>query len=90
MQNLTIELPDELARSLAGIAAGEHKTLEQLAVERLRSLVEPGPHERPGSADAILRAVKRPPHLSSADLDELDAAIAAGRLPATTGKLFEG
>ena len=89
MANLSIDLPDDLARKLAGIAAAQHKSIQQLTLERLRALVEPGSEPRPGSASAILRAMKEAPHLSGADVDELDSAIAAGRLPVQTGQLFQ-
>jgi hypothetical protein len=32
--------------------------------------------------------MQMPPHLNSADVDDLDAAIAAGRLPVRTRDLF--
>jgi hypothetical protein len=35
-----------------------------------------------------LRVIEEPPHLSSADVDELDAVIAAGRLPIRARDLF--
>ncbi len=35
----------------------------------------------PGSAARILSAIHEPPHLSCADVDELENQIAAGRLP---------
>ena len=38
MTQLTIEIPDDLASGLAGIAAAQKKSLEQMALERLRSL----------------------------------------------------
>jgi hypothetical protein len=88
MANLNIEVPEDLARSLEGIAAAQHKSVQQLALERLRSLVEVTPELRAGSPAAVLRAMQEPPHLSSADVDELDAAILAGRLPIRTRELF--
>ena len=88
MANLAIELPDELARSLARIAATQHKTIQQLALERLLSLTDSGSEPPRGSAAAVLRAMKEPPHLSGSDVDQLDAAIAAGRLPVQTPELF--
>ena len=88
MANLIIELPDDLALSLEGIAAAQHKSIQQLALERLRSLVDAGPEPRAGSAAAILRVMREPPHPNLADVEELDAAIAAGRLPIRTRDLF--
>ena len=86
--NLTLEVPDDLVRSLEGIAATQHMSIQQLALERLRALVPACADLRPGSAAAILRIMQEPPHLTAADVDELDAAIAAGRLPVRTNDLF--
>ena len=79
--NLTIEVPDELARSLEGIAASQRVTVEQLALEGLSSLVETRPAMRTGTAASVLRAMRELPQIGAADTDELDAAISAGRLP---------
>jgi predicted transcriptional regulator len=88
MTNLIIEVPDDLARSLEGIAAAQNKSIQQLAVERLRSLVESSLEPRAGSAAAVLRAMREPPHLSDSDVDKLDAAIAGRLLPVRTRDLF--
>ena len=88
MANLIIEVPDGLVRSLEGIAAAQRKSIQQLALERLSSLVELIPEARPGSPAAVLRAMQEPPYPSSADVDELDAAILAGRLAIRTRDLF--
>jgi len=73
---MTIQIPDDLARSLEGLAAAEKKSVEQLALERLRSLVETA-----NSPEAVLRAVRELPHPSCSAVDDLEAAIAASRLP---------
>jgi hypothetical protein len=88
MAKLIIEVPDELVRSLEGIAAAQRKSVQQLALERLSSLVEVIPEPRAGSPAAVVQAMQEPPHPSSADVDELDAAIALGRLPIRTRDLF--
>ena len=88
MANLNIEMPDDLVRSLEGIAAAQRKSIQQLAVERLSSLVEDVPELRAGSPAAVLRVMLEPPHPTSADVDELEALIAAGRLPIRTRDLF--
>jgi hypothetical protein len=88
MANLTIEMPDDLARSLEGLAATQHKTIQELAVEGLRSLVTERSEPLRGSAAAVSRAMREPPHPSASDVDDLDAAIAAGRLPVRTRDLF--
>ena len=51
-------------------------------------VVESDPEYRVGSAATVLRAMREPPHLSAADVDELDAAIAAARLPVQSSDLF--
>jgi hypothetical protein len=88
MANLIIEVPDDLVRSLEGMAAAQRKSVQQLALERLSSLVEVVPEPGPGSPAAVLRAMQEPPHPSSADVEELDAAMAAGRLPIRTRDPF--
>jgi hypothetical protein len=80
MANLTIEMPDDLVHRLERIASVQHKSLQELAIEQMEALAEG--HEYPaGSPVAVLRATNEPPHLMSADVDELDAAIVAARLP---------
>ena len=88
MGNLIIDMPDDLARSLEGIAAAQHKTVQELAVERLRSFVEGSVESRTGSPAAVLRAMREPPHPSASDIEELEAAIAAGRVPGRARDLF--
>jgi len=80
MANLTIEMPDDLVRSLELMAAAQRKSVQQLALEQLSSLVEFVPEPRAGSPAAVLRVMHEPPHPNSADVDQLDAAIAVGRL----------
>ena len=41
MTQLTIELPDALARHLARLASEQQKSVEQVAVEQLESLLAP-------------------------------------------------
>ena len=88
MTNLIIEMPDDLVVSLQGIAAAQRKSLQQLALERLSSLVDTSPPQRVGSPAAVLLAMQEPPHPDLADVEELDAVIAAGRLPIRTRDLF--
>jgi hypothetical protein len=86
--SLIIEMPDDLARTLENMAAVQQKTVQEIAIQRLRSLVEPDPGLRPGSPSALLRAMLDAPHPSAADVDDLDAAIAAARIPPQTRDLF--
>lgn len=88
MANLTINMPDHLARSLEGIAAAQQKTVEQLAVEQLSSLVRTEGEPPAGSAAGLLRAMQQPPHPSGADVAELESAIAAARIPMHKRDLF--
>jgi predicted transcriptional regulator len=88
MTNLIIDLPDELARGLERLAAVQSKSVHQLAVEQLSSLVQDQAAPPKGSPAAVLRAIAGSPHLTAADVDELDAAIAAGRLHVQTRDPF--
>ena len=81
---MTIQIPDDLAHGLEGIAAAQHKSVEQVAVESLRSLVN-----RAGSPEVVLRALRELTPLSAADVDDLRAAIAAGRLPVRDEGVFD-
>lgn len=88
MANLSIELPEDLARSLSAMAAQRHISLQQLAIDRLRLFAEAEAGARMGSCSALLNAAEKTPHLSSADVDELEAAIAEGRIPVRTRELL--
>jgi len=81
---MTIQIPDDLARCLKGIAASQKKSVEQLALERLRSLFDDA-----SSPAAVLRAVRELPRPSSSTVDDLEAAIAAARLPVRDGSAFD-
>jgi len=81
---MTIQIPDELARRLEEVAAARHKSVQELAVERLQSLVE-----RSDSPGSLLRAIQALPHPSPAAVDDLDAAIAGSRLPVHNHGVFD-
>ena len=85
MVAMTIQIPDDVARGLEGVAAAQHKSVEELAVERLRSLLE-----RPTSPEAVLQAIRLLPHPSPGAVDDLEAVIAASRLPVREAGLFDG
>ena len=85
---LVLDLAEDLANNLKSIAAAQNKTVQELAIEQLASLDTTGKQSMPGSPAAILRALQHPPHLDSADVDELDAVIAGGRLPVRAPSLF--
>ena len=81
---MTIQIPDDLARNLQGIAAAQQKSVEQLALEGLRSLFD-----RASSPEAVLRTIRELPHPSAAAVDDLDAAIVAARLPVSDRGAFD-
>ena len=72
MAKITIDLPEELARKLEGLASARQKSVQQVALERLDSIAIPG------TPAALLEAMRQPPHLSVAEVRELDAAISSG------------
>jgi hypothetical protein len=73
---VTIQIPDDLAHGLEGLAALQRKSIEQIAVESLRQLFD-----EQSSPEAILLAVRSLPHPSAAAVDDLEAAIISARLP---------
>ena len=81
---MKIEIPDNLAHELGEIAATQRKSLEQFAVESLKSLVE-----RPTSPDALIRILRALPHPSPEAVDEMEAAIAASRQPVRDEGIFD-
>jgi len=84
MTKLTIQIPDDLASGLQGIASAQRTSVEQLVLEYLRSLFD-----RAGSPEAVLRAVRKLSHPSSAAVDDFDAAIAAARMPVSDQGPFD-
>jgi hypothetical protein len=81
---MTIQIPDDVARGLEGLAAAQRMSAEQVALESLRSLLD-----RASSPAAVLRAVRQLPHPSSEAIDDFDAAVAAARLPLSDGGAFD-
>ena len=76
---LTIEASEELMHGLEAMAASEGKSVEQIAQERLTSLVSADQPHPVGSPGALLAAMRQPPFPSKEDVNELIAAIKAGR-----------
>ena len=81
---MTIQIPDDLARGLEGIAAAQQKSVEQVALESLRSLFD-----RASAPEVVLRAVRELSHPSAAAVDDLEAAIEAARLPVRDQGAFD-
>jgi hypothetical protein len=88
LTTLTIKIPDELARSLEEVALAKKTTVSQLAIDRLRSAVEPAAGPRFGTVAALLSVMDGPPHVTADDVAELGAAIASGRMPVRGHDLF--
>ncbi len=84
MTNLTIQIPDELALRLEVIASAQRKSVEQVALERLGSLLDSA-----SSPQAVLQALRQLPYPSPSAVDDLDAAISAGRLPVNDQGAFD-
>lgn len=83
MAQITINLPEDLARKLEGLAGARQKSIQQVALERLKSITVPG------TPQALLDAMRQAPHLSTADVAELEEAIASGGLPVGDQGIFE-
>jgi predicted transcriptional regulator len=84
MDSVTIELPEDVASRLAEIAAAQHKSVAQIAVERLRSFETA--HKSPAHLLAVIRGLPRP---SAGAVDDLEAAIASHRLPVPEQGAFD-
>ena len=84
MAQLTIEIPQDLALCLESIALTQKKSMEQVAMERLSSLLQ-----SPGSPDAVLRAMKQLPNIDASAVDEMETAIRIGSIPVVDSNLFE-
>lgn len=81
---MTIQIPDDLARGLSGMAAARGQSVEQLALERLSSLLEAAQ-----TPQAILRRLRELPHPSVESVNELEAAIERGELPLAEDSVFD-
>ena len=81
---MTIQIPDDLARVLEDAAAAQNKSVEEVALERLRSLVD-----KTTSPQALLQTLRELRHPSPAAVEDLDAAIAASRLPVHDRGVFD-
>jgi hypothetical protein len=71
--------PEERLRLVAWIGAG----LDAAPAESAHG------EAPPGSATAVLRAMRESPHLSADDMGELEQIIAAGKLPVRQEGIFD-
>ena len=65
------------------MTSAQKKSVEQVALERLGSLFDTA-----SSPQAVLRAIRKLPHPSASVVNDLDAAIAAARLPVSDQGAF--
>ena len=86
-QVLTLELTDEVYKAIERAAelTGK-KPAEWVAMKLRQQLSAP----RKGSTDAVLEAMREPPHLTPADVEALEEAIATGKLPVKWEPVFGG
>ena len=85
-QTMTLELTDEIYEAVKKAASenGLHP-VEWVVISLRQHLFD----LRPGSPQAILRAMSEPPHLNPEDVDELERAIEEGKLPVNWKSVFE-
>lgn len=83
MSQITIEVPDDLVRRLEALAKAEDKSMSQVVLEYLRPAGEPA-----GSPRAILRAMAQLSDVDPSAVDEMNSAIAAGRLAISDKRPF--
>ncbi len=84
MTQITLEISADLAHHLRHLAVEEHKSVEQVAAEKLSLLIP-----APGSPQALLQALREMPKLEPGDVDALEEEIRKGRLPAREGGIFD-
>jgi hypothetical protein len=89
MSQLMLEIPEALAQRLAWLAAAQKKSIEQVALERLSSLLEVPKENLSGSPAALRQAMHEPPHLPWDDVDALERVIAEGKLPVHQESVFD-
>jgi predicted ArsR family transcriptional regulator len=82
---------DEVVELASRLSPREQLKLVAQIGEKLSATLGPSAVEQParGSAAAVLQAMHAPPHLDSADVDELDRAIQTGRMPPRYHGVFE-
>ena len=81
---------DQVVELASRLSPREQLKLVAQIGEKLSGELEPAATGRPAarSAAAVLQAMRAPPHLDSADVDELERAVQAGRMPARFDGVF--
>jgi len=77
-QRLTLELSDDEYRAIEKAAEPMGQGPAEWGATKLRRQLSA---PRKGSPSAILRAISKPPHVTSSDVDALEESIAAGKMP---------
>ena len=82
---------DQVVELASRLSPREQLKLVAQIGEKLSGVLEPVAAGQPaiGSAAAVLQAMHAPPHLDSSDVDELERAVQAGRVPARYDGTFE-
>ena len=83
MAQLTIEIPSDLALCLESIALTQKKSMEQVAMERLSSLLQ-----SPGSPSAVLSAMRQHLSIDVDAVDEMETAMRIGSFQVVDSILF--
>lgn len=84
MTQITLEISTDLAHHLRDLAVEEHKSVEQVAAEKLSLLIPVS-----GSPPALLQALREMPKLEPGDVDALEEEIRKSRLPAPGDGIFD-
>jgi len=81
---------DQVVELASRLSPREQLKLVAQIGEKLSDVLEPVATGQPatGSATAVLQAMHAPPHLDSTDVDELERAVQAGRMPARYDGIF--
>jgi len=88
MTSLTIQIPDDTARRLEGLATSQRKTLQEVAIDSMNSFADHVAAPEHSTAAAILRGLRGLPHVPNEDVDALEAAIKSGRVPPQDPDIF--
>jgi hypothetical protein len=82
---------DQVVELASRLSPGEQLKLMAQIGAKLSAELAPVAIGQPatGSAAAVLQAMRAPPHLDNTDVDELERAVQAGRMPARYEGIFE-
>ncbi|HZF39307.1 MAG TPA: hypothetical protein VE715_10810 [Blastocatellia bacterium] len=86
IHEMTLELTDEIYEAVKRAASEKGLQPVEWVVNSLRQNLF---DLRPGSPQAILQALREPPHLNPEDVDEMERMIKEGALPINWKSIFE-